>query len=97
MGPMATAMTSLGGLGITDLGHTTISLRVRWLWIMRTDPLQPWRGFDMHFSKEERQIFDASSFMMLGDGSSALFWEDRWLDGQSIKNIAPDLFALILR
>jgi hypothetical protein len=51
----------------------------------------------MHFSKEERHIFDASSFMMLGDGSSALFWEDRWLDGQSIKNIAPDLFALILR
>jgi hypothetical protein len=31
----------------------------------------------MHFSKEERQIFDISTFMVLGDGSFALFWENR--------------------
>jgi hypothetical protein len=35
----------------------------------------------MHFSKEERQIFDISTFMVLGDDSSSLFWEDPWLDG----------------
>jgi hypothetical protein len=51
----------------------------------------------MHFSKEERQIFDISTFMVLGDGSSALFWEDRWLDGQTLQDIAPDLLALIPR
>jgi hypothetical protein len=28
----------LGGLGIPDLGRTTISLQVRWTWKMRTDP-----------------------------------------------------------
>jgi hypothetical protein len=87
----------LGGLGIPDLGRTAISLRVRWLWKMRTDPLRPWRGLDMHFSRVERQIFDASTFMVLGDGASALFWEDKWLDGCSIQDIAPDLFALIPR
>jgi hypothetical protein len=38
----------------------------------------------MHFSKEERQIFDISTFMALEDGSSTLFWEDRWLDGRSL-------------
>jgi hypothetical protein len=33
--------------------------------------------------------------MVLGDGSTALFWEDKWLDGCSIQDIAPDLVALI--
>ena len=36
----------LGVLGIPDLARTTISLRVRWLWKMRTDHLRPWRGLD---------------------------------------------------
>jgi hypothetical protein len=45
-----------------------------------------WRWLDMHFTK-----------MSLGDGTSALFWEDRWLDGKSIGEIAPDLLALIPR
>jgi hypothetical protein len=49
---------------------------------------------DTHFSKEERQIFEAYIFMVLGDGSSTL---DRWLDGQSLQDIAPDLFVLIPR
>jgi hypothetical protein len=33
--------------------------------------------------------------MVLGNGATTLFWVDRWLDGQAIRNIAPDLFALI--
>jgi hypothetical protein len=33
--------------------------------------------------------------MVVGNGATALFWVDRWLDGQAIRNIAPDLFALI--
>jgi hypothetical protein len=51
----------------------------------------------MHFSQEEKQIFDISTFMVLGDGSSTLFWEDRWLDGRFLQDIAPDLLALIPR
>jgi hypothetical protein len=62
------------GLGIPDLARTAISLRVRWLWRMRTDPLRPWRGLDMHLSREERAIFDISTFMVLGDGVTAVFW-----------------------
>jgi hypothetical protein len=57
-----------GGLGILDLTCTAISLRVRWLWRMRTDPLRPWRGLDMQFSKVEMDVFTASTFMVLGDG-----------------------------
>jgi hypothetical protein len=87
----------LGGLGVPDLARTAISLRMRWLWRMRTDPLRPWRGLDMHFSSVEREVFDISTRMVVGDGESALFWVDKWLDGTAIRDIAPDLFALIPR
>jgi hypothetical protein len=45
----------------------------------------------------ERQIFGVSTYMMLGDESTTLFWEGKWLDGCSIQDIAPDLVALISR
>jgi hypothetical protein len=86
---------NLGGLWIPDLARIAISLRVCWLWRMRTDPLRPWRGLDMQFSKAELDIFAASTSMVVGNGESALFWEDRWLDGKSIKEMAPEVFALV--
>lgn len=33
--------------------------------------------------------------MAIGDGTTALFWEDRWLGGQSIRELAPMLFQCI--
>jgi hypothetical protein len=49
----------------------------------------------MQFSKIEFDAFAASTSMVVGNGESALFWEDRWLDGKSIKEIAPEVYALI--
>jgi hypothetical protein len=43
----------------------------------------------------ERALFFASTTMALGDGRTALFWEDRWLGGRSISDIAPHLYACI--
>jgi hypothetical protein len=51
----------------------------------------------MQFSRDERQVFDAPTKMVLGNGFSAPFWEDRWLDGKSMRDIVPELFALINR
>jgi hypothetical protein len=33
--------------------------------------------------------------MVIGSGASTLFWEDRWLDGKSIREIVPEVCALI--
>jgi hypothetical protein len=66
-----------GGLGI--LAHTAINLRV----LAVEDayrPLRPWRGLDMHSSKVELDVFAASTFMLVGNGESNLFWEDRLMD-----------------
>jgi hypothetical protein len=84
-----------GGLGIPDLARTAIILRVRWLWRMWTDPQRPWRGLDMQFSKIELDAFAASTSMVVGNGESSLFWGDRWLDGKSIREIAPEVYVLI--
>jgi hypothetical protein len=31
----------------------------------------------------------------VGDGSNTLFWKDRWLNGKSIKDIAPTIYAMV--
>jgi hypothetical protein len=49
----------------------------------------------MQFSKMELDVFAASTTMEVGDGESARFWEDKWLDGRSIKEMAPEVYALV--
>ncbi|XP_071680321.1 uncharacterized protein [Lolium perenne] len=50
----------------------------------------------LRFSKMELDVFTASTTMEVGDGESALFWEDKWLDGRSIKEMAPEVYALMI-
>jgi hypothetical protein len=33
----------------------------------------------------------------IGDGSNTLFWKDRWLHGKKVKDIAPNICALVLK
>ena len=64
---------------------------MRWLWLRRVDPSRPW--FCLPDEKEGvvELMFQASIYVVLGDGNGALFWSDRWLDGQSLMDIAPCL------
>jgi hypothetical protein len=84
-----------GGLGIPDIERTGLALRLRWLWLTRTDSRRAWRDLDLQFSAEERAIFFASTNMVIGNGQQALFWEDRWIDGRAAREIAPALFDCI--
>ncbi|XP_071674726.1 putative ribonuclease H protein At1g65750 [Lolium perenne] len=86
---------ALGGLGIHDLERTSLSLRLRWLWLSRTDDQRVWSGMEMQFTDNERALLFASTTMTLGDGRTARFWDDRWIDGRSIRDIAPALYACI--
>uniref|UniRef100_A0A453SEC5 Reverse transcriptase zinc-binding domain-containing protein n=3 Tax=Aegilops tauschii subsp. strangulata TaxID=200361 RepID=A0A453SEC5_AEGTS len=86
---------SLGGLGVHDLERTGLSLRVRWLWFSRTDDRRAWSGLDLQFSAEERAFFFASTYTVLGNGQTTKFWEDRWIGGRSVREIAPLLHSCI--
>lgn len=48
----------------------------------------------MQFSKDERWEFTASTEMVVGNGTSTLFW-DRWLDRRSITELVPAVVELI--
>ncbi|KAG2592888.1 hypothetical protein PVAP13_5NG584850 [Panicum virgatum] len=41
----------------------------------------------------DRQLFNASTTITIGDGSKAHFWQSAWLEGQAPKDLAPNLFA----
>uniref|UniRef100_A0A453K795 Reverse transcriptase zinc-binding domain-containing protein n=2 Tax=Aegilops tauschii subsp. strangulata TaxID=200361 RepID=A0A453K795_AEGTS len=83
------------GLGVQDLGRSCLALRLRWLWFSRTDHECAWSGLDLQFSADERALFFASTMMNLRNGSTAYFLEDRWINGQSLREIALALYNCI--
>jgi hypothetical protein len=46
--------------------------------------------------RTEHAFFDASVTVEVGDGAWALFWEDNWLAGCSIKHLASNLWVAVL-
>ena len=81
----------LGGLGIIDLQKFGYALRMRWLWLRRTDDQRPWLELPDKVEHIVEAMFQASIFVELGDGRKALFWSDRWLQGKSLLDLAPCL------
>ena len=86
---------ALGGLSVTDIECAGLALRLRWQRLSRTDPARAWSGLELQFSSVERALFFASTHMVVGNGLTAKFWEDRWLQGRSISEIAPQLYACV--
>jgi hypothetical protein len=85
----------LGGLGVRDLERSSLALRLRWMWLEKTDDRRAWSGLGLQFSTLEQSFFFASTTVSVGNGRKARFWEDRWLAGTSISEIAPELYACI--
>ena len=85
----------LGGLGISDLQSLNWALRVRWLWLQKTEPNKPWASFQLQSNTMVQELFSMAMATELGDGNSTLFWKDRWLLGHRIQELAPNLLALI--
>jgi hypothetical protein len=65
------------------------------MWFSQTDNRRAWHGLELQFTDQERALFFASTTMILGNSHTAKFWDDRWLDGRSVKEIAPSLHACI--
>ncbi|CAD6334272.1 unnamed protein product [Miscanthus lutarioriparius] len=89
--------TELGGLGITDLKLAGYALQSRWLWLQKTDNDRAWSQLPIRTDPQVQAFFKASTFTVLGDGNLALFWEDRWINGQSASDLAPTLSQLVPR
>lgn len=72
-----------GGLGIPNLASLNI------------DRERPWREFNIAVPKESMALFRAATRAKAGDGSLIIFWEDRWLNGMLVEEIAPLIYASI--
>lgn len=86
-----------GGLGVPDLHWLNLALQARWPWLQRTDASRPWNGFDIKVPAEVRAIFQTAAITTVGDGQHALFWEDRWMQGYRVQDLAPNLYLRIPR
>jgi hypothetical protein len=76
------------------LGH---ALHVRWHWLARVDPGRSWSTFSIKQSKIEQALLEASVMVAVGASDNTWFWHDRWLDGQSIASLAPELLLAVDR
>ena len=74
-----------------DLELFGYALRMRWLWLRKTDPNRPWLGLAEEKEPVVEAMFQASIYIELGDGCTTLFWSDRWLQGKSLIDLAPCL------
>jgi hypothetical protein len=95
--PLVSKPKTLGGLGILNLDKFSCALRLRWIWKSWTTEDHPWKGFDVPCNLADRLLFSASTIVTVGDGKTAKFWHDSWLDGMAPRNLAPHLFELVSR
>jgi len=93
--PAVCTPTSCGGLGIIDLRLSGFALRVRWLWMQRTDEDRAWSSLPIKIEPEVQALFDASVTVIVGNGLRTLFWLDNWMDCRSVRSIAPHLIQFI--
>ena len=82
-------------MSVHDLERSGLALRLRWLWFSRTNTGRAWSNLELQFSEEERNLFLVSTTMLLGNGATTCFWEDRWIDGRAVREIAPLLYACV--
>jgi hypothetical protein len=71
------------------------ALRIRWLWLHKTDPGRPWTDLPIQVPIKARSFFSTVLVSEVKNGASTPFWTDKWLLGQKVSNLAPRLFAII--
>jgi hypothetical protein len=95
--PLVSKPKDLDDLGVINLDKFGHALCLRWLWKECTREHHPWKGLEVPCNQVDRLLFSASTTVTIGDGNTAMFWHDSWLDGMAPRNIAPHLFELISR
>ena len=84
-----------GGLGISNLKWMNIALQARWIWLQKADGDRPWSEFKINVPAASLQICNAATRAIVGNGNRTMFWEDKWIDGEGVKDIAPLIYRRV--
>jgi hypothetical protein len=85
----------MGGLGISNLKMLGWALRTCWLWLKKIEPHRPWASLEVQVPDQVRTFFTVAMITEVGNEAGTVFWNDRWLSGQRLADLAPSLFAAI--
>ena len=77
-----------GGMGLPNLHRMNKALQARWPWLQKYDKERAWAEFPICVLTESRALVQAAARNVIGDGRSTLFWEDRWIEGFRITDLA---------
>lgn len=61
----------------------------------KTDPNFRWSRFHIPVHKCAQAFFSIAVVSEVGNGAATLFWSDRWIQGQRIADLAPQVFATV--
>jgi hypothetical protein len=85
------------GLGIKDLTLFGRALRLRWPWLAWDEMDWPWNGMPLPCEETDMQLFAACTQISVGNGQTANFWKDIWLNGMAPAELASLLYRLARR
>lgn len=74
-----------GGLRISDLKSLGWALRMRWLWLQKTDPLRPWANLPIRVPDQVQVFFSVAITSEIGDGTRLHALCFGWIDGSMDK------------
>jgi len=92
--PKVTRPWYLGGPGISQFQFLGWSLRLRWLWLQKTEPDKT-AFLPVKAQHQVQAFFNAVVVTAIGNGKNTLFWKDRWLADQSLEILFPRLFNAV--
>jgi len=93
--PKVTRLVFLGGLGISDLQKLGWALKLRWLWLQKTEPEKAWSFFPIQAQHQVQSFFAMAVKTVIGNGKNTSFWTDGWLLDQSLKQTLPHLYSAV--
>uniref|UniRef100_A0A8R7PGH2 Uncharacterized protein n=2 Tax=Triticum TaxID=4564 RepID=A0A8R7PGH2_TRIUA len=85
----------LGEHGILDLQKIGWVLRLRWSWLLGTSPSWLWQEFRLPCTNTVHALFQASTYVTVGNGRNTRFWTDCRMDDRSPADVVPTVLQAV--